>query len=567
MPEPDASTVVQAAAGRTAPVDEPRRAGLGRATVVITTGNLISRISGFVRVIAVAGALGIAYLGDAYQRANEVSNVLFELLAGGVLFAVLVPSFVDLLPKPTADGSGATNLAEDPARARLLGSVLATRGVVVLGVIALLGMVGGTWIMRVLTIGVPPDVREQQVRLGAFLLWFIMPQLVFYAAGAVASALLQADHRFLATSIAPMFNNIVVTITMILFVRSHDASAGLTLTAGEKVLLGAGTLAGTIAMTITPFVALWHARLSLRPRWRAPGLDLSRLFRQGAWAAGHVGLNEVLIGATIILAGRVDGGVIAYQTAFMFFLLPHALIAYPIFTALFPRLSRQATQGDDTGFAWELTRGMRWNFLLLIPASGLLAVVAAPGLTVVHVGQLDAHGVHLVALTLAAFLTGLCAFSVFFLLTRASYAQGDARSPTVVNLVVTVVAVAAMVISTSFVHGDRVLVTFGVIQAVASTGGCIALFGIVKRRLGRSLPVGGSLWRSLAASVPGIACAALVAQQIGWSGRTEAVAAAIAGVCVGVVITVIVLAVCRTPELATVADAARRRLGRERSIQ
>ncbi|MBS1849124.1 MAG: hypothetical protein JST73_12680, partial [Actinobacteria bacterium] len=417
-------------------LDEPRRASLGRAATLITVGNLISRISGFVRVVAVAGALGIAYLGDSYQRANEVSNVLFELLAGGVLFSILVPSFVELLSGVTPDGvapdgevrAGAT--VRDVAGARRLGSVLATRGSVYVGIVALVGMLGGTWIMRLLTLGTPEAVRAEQIRLGAFLLWFIMPQLVFYAVGAVASALLQSDHRFLATSIAPVFNNIVVTITMIVFAHQHAAEAGLTLTVHEKVLLGAGTLAGTIAMTAVPLVALVNAGLAIRPRWRTAGLGLRSLVRKGAWAAGHVGLNEVLIGATIILAGRVDGGVIAYQTAFMFFLLPHALIAYPIFTALFPRLSRQAARGDHDGFASELTRGMRLSLLLLIPASGLLAVVAAPGLSVVRIGRLDAHGVHLVAATLAAFLVGLSAFSVFFLLTRASYALGDARSPT-----------------------------------------------------------------------------------------------------------------------------------------
>ncbi len=559
MPEPEDLLAV-AAPGDTGATGEPRRAAFGRAATVITVGNLVSRITGFVRVIAVAGALGIAWLGDAYQRANEVSNVLFELLAGGLLFSILVPSFVELLSRNDTDD--ADNPLRGPAGARLLGSVLATRGVVAVGVIALIGMFGGTWLMQLLTIGVPESVRADQVALGAFLLWFIMPQLVFYAAGAVASALLQADHRFLATSIAPVFNNVVVTITMVVFAHNHDPAAGLHLTMEEKVLLGGGTLAGTVAMTIVPLVALWHAGMPLRPRWRARGLGLGRLWRQGAWAAGHVGLNEVLIGATIILAGRVDGGVIAYQTAWMFFLLPHALIAYPIFTALFPRLSRQAARADDTGFARELTRGMRLSLLLLIPSSGLLAVVAAPGLSVVRIGQLDAHGVRLVSATLAGFLTGLCAFSVLFLLTRASYALGDARSPTMVNLVATGVAVVGMIVSVGFVHGAALLVTFGCIQAVAFTVACVALYRIVVDRVGRPVPVGGALWRSIVASVPAVAAAFWTAVAVGWSSRTRAVAAGIAATVVCTVVAVAVHMVCRTPEVATAGDALRRRIGR-----
>lgn len=562
MPEPDDPLGVMAPSGETGAVDEPRRAALGRAATVITVGNLVSRITGFVRVIAVAGALGIAYLGDSYQRANEVSNVLFELLAGGLLFSILVPSFVELLSRRVSGVDEPGGLPHGPRGAQILGSVLATRGVVAVGAIALVGMFGGTWLMRLLTIGVPEAVRADQIRLGAFLLWFIMPQLVFYAAGAVASALLQADHRFLATSIAPVFNNVVVTITMVVFAHNRDPAAGLDLTAGEKILLGAGTLAGTVAMTIVPLVALWHAGMPLRPRWRAKGLGLRKLWHQGAWAAGHVGLNEVLIGATIILAGRVDGGVIAYQTAYMFFLLPHALVAYPIFTALFPRLSRQAARADDVGFARELTRGMRLSVLLLIPSSGLLAVVAAPGLSVVRIGQLDAHGVRLVSVTLAGFLTGLCAFSVLFLLTRASYALGDARAPTMVNLAATGVAVVAMIVAVGFVHGSALLVTFGVIQAVTFTVACFALFRVVVTRVGQAIPVGGAVWRSVVASVPAVGLAFVAAVAVGWADRSRAILAVMAATIVCVTVSVAVLAVCRTPEVGAAVAGLRRRLGR-----
>lgn len=561
MSEPD--TAMSSGVDSLDVADEPRRASLGRAATLITVGNLVSRISGFVRVVAVAGALGIAYLGDSYQRANEVSNVLFELLAGGVLFSILVPAFVDSLTATTAGGRRRDRVDRpDNDAARRLGSVLATRGAVYVGVVALVGMLAGTQIMQVLTIGTPESVRADQVRIGAFLLWFIMPQLVFYAAGAVASALLQADHRFLATSVAPVFNNIMVTVTMVVFAHVHDPAAGLTLTMGEKVLLGAGTLSGTVAMTVVPFVALWNAGLGLRPRWHARGMGLRRLVGQGAWAAGHVGLNEVLIGVTIVLAGRVDGGVIAYQTAFMFFLLPHALVAYPIFTALFPRLSRQAGHGDLDGFATELTRGMRLSLLLLIPSSGLLAVVAAPGLSVVRIGQLDAEGVHLVAATLAGFLTGLCAFSVFFLLTRASYALGDARTPTLVNLGATGAAVVAMVVATGLVHGTALLVWFGLVQAVTLGIGCVGLFLVVRARIDRPLPVGGALWRSIVATAPAVALAVWIATSLGWETRPRAVVAGAAAALVGVGCTILLLALCRTPELAVAASGLRRRVGR-----
>ncbi len=532
---------------------EPRRAALGRAAMVITACNLASRITGFVRVIAVAGALGIAFLGDAYQRANEVSNVLFELLIGGLLFSVLVPSFVEMLD-------------QNPHDARRLGSVLATRGTVMVSALAVIGMIGSGWVMRVLTLGVPEKVRAEQIALGSFLLWFIMPQLVFYALGAVASALLQADHRFLATSIAPLFNNVVVTITMVVFAAQHDPATGFTLTHGEKILLGAGTLAGTIAMTIVPFVALWKAKMSLRPQWSAKGLGLRSLVHRGAWAAGHVGLNEVLILVTIVLAGRVDGGVIAYKTAFMFFLLPHALLAYPIFTALFPRLSKRAAANNRPAFAADLRLGMRSIITLLLPASGLLGAVAAPTLSLVQVGQLDNAGARLVAFVLCGYLVGLSAYSVFFLLTRASYAVGDAKSPTIVNLVATLFAIAGMGVGSAFVHGTSLLVLFGLFQAAALVGAVIALSMIMRRWISEDLGVIDAIVRALGSALIGTVVALVLANRIGWQTRSHALVASIVSGGVGVIVIVGVLWLLRSPEIVAVRDMLVRRVGK-RGVQ
>src|SRR5437588_10160724 len=96
----------------TAPVEEDRRpdldAGLLRSTASITAGNVASRVTGFVRVLAVGAALGTTFLGNTYQSSNLVSNILFELLAAGLLSAPLVPAFVGLLDG--GDQAGAEHL-------------------------------------------------------------------------------------------------------------------------------------------------------------------------------------------------------------------------------------------------------------------------------------------------------------------------------------------------------------------------------------------------------------------------------------------------------------------------
>lgn len=121
---------------------EPR--GTVRAAVGMGAITAVSRLVGFGRVLVVAGVLGTTYLGNAFQAANSVSNVLFELVAAGALSAVLVPAFVRLL----AD--------EGPQAAEEVAGGVLARALVGLGAVALVGMVAAPWLARVLTLGVDP---------------------------------------------------------------------------------------------------------------------------------------------------------------------------------------------------------------------------------------------------------------------------------------------------------------------------------------------------------------------------------------------------------------------------
>ena len=73
-----------------------RQPDLARSTATITVLTLLSRVTGVVRNVVVVAVLGVTFLGNTYQSANTVPNLLFELLAAGVLQAVLIPTLVDL---------------------------------------------------------------------------------------------------------------------------------------------------------------------------------------------------------------------------------------------------------------------------------------------------------------------------------------------------------------------------------------------------------------------------------------------------------------------------------------
>lgn len=495
------------------PADPAHPPGLARSTVAVSALNLVSRVTGLGRVIAMSAALGATALGDTYQVANLTSNILFELLAGGVLSAALVPTFVALVDRGRREEA-----------ARLAGALLGLALLVLTAVVAL-GLLLAPWIMGVLTSGVAdPDLRADQTELGTFLLWFFLPQVLLYAVGAVSTALLHADRRFVAAAIAPVFNNLVVIASMVAFWWMRSGDTGFDLSLGEKLVLGAGATVGVLAMTVVPLVAAWRRGLGLRPRWDPSDHRLGGLVAKGLWAAGHLGLAQLFALVTIVVANELAGGVVAYQVGYTFFLLPYALVANPLTTTLFPRLAASASAGRVDQLSADLARGMRLLALVLVPTSFLVAATAGPLLEVVRLGNLDVAGANLVAAATAAYVVGLVGYAGFFLLTRAYYALGDTRTPTLVNLVTVGLGCVALLVGGRLVEGTALVVLLGLVHAAVVTVGTGALWVGVARRTGR-VSLGGALLRDLLLGVlAGGAAWGLVAL-IGYDTRGTAVVA------------------------------------------
>ena len=297
----------------------------------------VSRGFGFLRVLVIAAVLGTTYLGNAFQAANSVSNVLFELVAAGALSAVLVPTFVQLLDK--GDDEEANRLASG-----LLGIAL-----VGLGIVTVVGIVGAPLLARLLTAGVENDaVAAQQRVLETYLLRWFLPQLLLYACGTIATGVLSARRRFAITAAAPIGN----TIVMVGGARSRSASWPVPIrrSCSRRRSGCCWSIAGTGG--VIAFVGDLGRR-------RAPQrvLDATALEPAGPrHPSGCLGLSAwgvllhanagILLGAALVVGSSVAGGVVAYQVAFVFFLAPYAVLAQPILTAFLPELVGDAERGD-----------------------------------------------------------------------------------------------------------------------------------------------------------------------------------------------------------------------------
>lgn len=446
-----------------------------RAARMMGVATLASRGIGFVRVWVIAIVLGTTLLGNTYQSSSSVSNVLFELLAAGALSAVLVPTFVRHIE------------AGDEAEAERLASGVLGMALMVLGVIALIGFLLAPQIGSLIASGAPsPRLRAQQSVLATYLTRFFVFQVLLYAIGTVATAVLYAKRRFVAAAMAPIANTVAVVGSLIVFRVLTGPHPTLALSGGERFTLAIGGMLGVLGFVGVPVVALTRTTFRLRPRLARPDAELGRLLRLSTWAVLQHGGIGILLGAAIIMGNQVEGGVVAYQFAFVAIMAPYAILAQPVHTTILPELSHHGADGNLVRFASQLRWALDNMARLIVPVSAAMVALALPAMRVVAVGQ-SKGGAGVLAAALASLALGLFPYSAFLLFARASYALGDSKTPAVIALVTALVGAAAMVVIGSLVHGDARVGALGIGHTIAYTLGALALGAALRRKLGHPI--------------------------------------------------------------------------------
>ncbi|NLA34283.1 MAG: hypothetical protein GX868_01175 [Actinobacteria bacterium] len=389
----------------------------------VAGGTALSRITGFLRVFVLAYAIGQSELADVYSLANSAPNLVFELVVGGVLSATLIPLFVGARENHDRESA----------------SVLMSVGLVASAILTVLalGLTFGAdrW---ALTRWNELDGEVSgwvQVRSGISFLYLFLPQILFYGITSLVTAYLNAARRYRTAAFAPVLTNIVSIAAFIAIgIRLQgrdDVLDAVTFDASAIYWLGIGTTAGVIAMTIP---LLWemhrsHERLWFQPQFRHP--VVRKLLRLSGWTFGYVVANQVALLVVIAMVTDVK----RYQDAFIFFQLPHGLIAVSIMTTMTPELASAAAQLDYQAFVDRFVRGLRLLAVLVVPAAVGYVILATPVTSFLARGALTPADARATGTTLAMFAIGLPAFSTYLFACRGFYALSNTRVPFLLNVV------------------------------------------------------------------------------------------------------------------------------------
>jgi putative peptidoglycan lipid II flippase len=470
---------------------------------------LTARVVGFGRSVVFSKTVGDTCLGDAYNAANLLPNVLFEIVAGGVLAGVVIPVV-------------ARHVGADRGReAAETTSALITWTLLVLTPAALVAFLGAHRYADVFGSSTCPDGAAT---LAALLVMFV-PQVWLYGLAVVSAGILQAHSRFLAAALAPLVSSVVVITAYLTYaaVATPGASADLPeVSASALGVLGWGTTLGVAALALTTLIPLRRLGLHLRPRLRFAAGDADVIVRIAA--AGIAGLvmqqlSLLLVNWAAQRSGEA-GALTRFSWANAIYLLPFAVLVAPLLQIAFPRLSGAAERGPAA--VSDVLRTTAPPVVVLASlGAALLAATAVPVARVFVLGPGSGDTTAL-ARPIVAFAPAVLGFALLGLASRALLAQHLARAAGTATVVAWGAVILAVLALRLLVPRTWTVTALSGSVSIGMLAGAVSGWLLLARRLGGA-SVG--LGRSLAVAVP---VAIVAGATAGWLGSRLADAGLVA---------------------------------------
>jgi putative peptidoglycan lipid II flippase len=469
----------------------------------VAVGTGLSRLTGLLRFVALAWALGQTHLADSFNLANTTPNMLYDIVLGGVLSATFIPVFVDQL----------TNRDESDAFASI--SAVLSVAVAILVAATAAALVLAPELIAALTV-LDTHAHAHQVHqilleravATTLLRWFVI-QIAAYGIFALGSALLNTRRRFVAVAWAPIVNNVVCIGVLIWFGVSAGTGAGLASIEAhhsQLILLGLGTSLGVVLQGLALLPSLRAARLGrLRWRWDLRDRAVQAVVRLSGWTFGFVVANQVALFVVTVLAGTASGPdpVSSYTYAYAFLQLPYGVVAVTIMSVVTPDLAERWSSGRTEAFVSRLATGLRAMLALIVPAAVGMLLLAKPA-----VALLLGHGHSTPAQTsdtgaaLAMFALGLPGFCTYLYVVRVLQSMQRTKvafflylGENALNIALAVVlvhplGVRGLALSLSVAYSAGALAGLAVLRSWFGRLGTVALWAPLRRVAAASLAMG-----------------------------------------------------------------------------
>lgn len=528
------------------PQTDTRTAGqqIARAATTVMLAYVFSTLVGILRGMVISHAFGTSMELDAYNAANRVTELLFNLTAGGALGSAFIPMFTGMLTrKKTKD---AWKLASGVVNALL----------VILIAVTVLMWVFAPVIVDKILFSMVENANPEMLELTVRLLRIMLPTVIIFGISGLVMGTLNAHQVFLWPALAPAMYSLGLIAGTLFLPESMGVQR-----------LAVGAVIGALAHLALQLPSLF--RLPNRFYERAAGFkdaavrQVLKLMLPRVFGAGIVQLN--FVANTIIGLSLGAGSASALTWAFTIMLMPQAAIAQSAGTASLPTLSAQVEMGKFDQFKQTLSGIMRVMLLLALPATVGLILLRVPIVRVLYErGSFDATSTQLVAWALLWYAVGLTGHSLVEVLSRAYYAMHDTKTPVIVGVVaMTGNILLSLLFAWAFGEiGWLPLGGLALANSLATAVECLVLLQILRKRL-KGLDGKQILRTALQALISSAVMGLVLFGWISYFGERNKYIVLVGGVIIGLVSYTIMLWLQKVPEFLSILWRIKSKLARK----
>ena len=399
-----------------------------RSAGIVSIAVMASRLLGLVRekVIAYYFAAGVG--GDAFYAAFRIPNLMRDLFGEGALSKAFVTTFT------------ATELEDGEEAAWRLASRVFNASFLLLTLIMIVGIFAAPAIVDLIFAGkgfqeVPLDPSEHfgfdsKRDLTVYLTQIMFPYLILVSLAAVTMGLLNSKGKFgLPASASSFFNVGSLIVGVYGYYVAPDL--GLHRTTGMAV----GVLVGGTLQFLIQVPSMRRVGFRYQPLLSFRDERVRQVMKLIGPAILGVAALQVNVLVNSIFASEGVGWLTWINRAFRLMHLPIGVFGVAISTVALPNLAKLVVEGDMEAYRRSFSYALRLMFLLTVPASIGLMVLAEPICRLIFEGgQANPLDTQQTAGALFYYAFGLCGFSAVKIATDGFYTFNDTRTPAMVSL-------------------------------------------------------------------------------------------------------------------------------------
>lgn len=374
------------------------RESVGRSSAMMSGLIIVSRITGFFRTWAQAYAVGVTMLASCYTIANNLPNLLYELVMGGMLVTAFLPVYMSVKHRLGRKGANA------------YASNLFSFTLLIMGGLSLASVIFAApivWTQLFSATNVDFD-------LSVYFFRFFAIEIMLYSLSMVVSGILNAEREYFWSTAAPIFNNFVTIASFVLYIVFEMSNPGLAL-----VILGLGNPLGVLVQLLVQLPALHKqgVRLTFHIDWHDPEIKETLSIGIPSFICTIVMFVTTSFETSYEMQSSVSGSSIAYY-ARIWYTLPYSILAVPLTTALFTEISDLFAKYDIKGYRRSVSKGISQILFMLIPMMLFLIVFSQPLITVMSGRSFSLDEINLTAEFLCVLAVSLPVYGVYIFLQK-----------------------------------------------------------------------------------------------------------------------------------------------------